>query len=76
MPKKIYAGAAWHALKRSLFVYGIDQHGQKKKLADYLKVNKSQVTRWLNSKGGKAEPPYSMGKRIEKYLEKVPFRGV
>jgi hypothetical protein len=62
----------WFCLKQRLIEYGIYERGQRKKLALYLKVNQSQITRWLEEPHPR-EPPYSMGKKIEHYLDSVPF---
>lgn len=62
----------WFYLKQRLVKYGINERGQRKKLAQYLNVNPSQITRWLENPHP-TEPPYSIGKKIEHYLASVPF---
>jgi hypothetical protein len=62
----------WSDLRQRLVEYGIYEPGQRKKLALYLEVDQSQVTRWLGRPHPK-EPPYSAGKKMERYLAAVPF---
>lgn len=62
----------WLELRKRLIAIGVTKHGNQRKFARAIGVSDPTVHHWFCTKlncGSPPEPSYSLGKKIEQYLE-------